>query len=62
MSDRYTIYQGTFLCHTCKAKTTTLRFYASSKRLTWVCNEKHLSEVDLNTKKTKRDYERKVRG
>lgn len=38
-----------------------MRFYAETKELTWMCPEKHMSTVNLNTKKTKKDYEREER-
>ena len=38
-----------------------MRFYAETKELTWMCPEKHMSTVNLNTKKSKKDYERKER-
>lgn len=54
---RYNVYPGEFVCHTCHAKVPTIRSYPDEKRLTWMCKDKHLSEVHLNTKKNKRDYE-----
>ncbi len=58
---KYNIYQGTFVCHVCKAEVKTLRSYPDTKELTWMCQDKHLSTVNLNTKKTKKDYEREER-
>lgn len=55
---RYNIYHGIFPCHVCKFEVKTLRSYPETKELTWMCPDKHLSKVDLNTKKTKKDYER----
>lgn len=55
---KYTVYQGSFPCHTCKVEVTTIRSYPTLRRLTWMCPERHVSEVDLNTKKSKSDYER----
>jgi hypothetical protein len=57
---RYTVYPGKFVCHTCRCEVKSLRLYPDSKEMTWVCYEKHLSSVNLNTRKSKRDYERKV--
>jgi len=54
---RYNVYPGTYVCHTCRAEVPTIRSYPDEKRLTWMCKDKHLSEVDLNTKKSKSDYE-----
>jgi hypothetical protein len=58
---KYNIYHGVFRCHVCKMEVKTMRFYAESKELTWMCPEKHMSTVNLNTKKTKKDYEREER-
>jgi hypothetical protein len=55
---KYTVYPGKFVCHTCGAEVKTLRSYPSEKKLTWVCNDKHMTEISLNTKKSKKDYER----
>jgi hypothetical protein len=54
---KYNIYPGTFVCHTCKVEVKSLRLYAADKLMTWMCPEKHLSQVDLSTKKTRKDYE-----
>lgn len=58
---KYTVYMGSFICHVCKAEVKSLRNYYINKELTWMCPEKHISKVDLNTKKSKRDYEREER-
>lgn len=55
---KYDVYQGQFPCHTCKEVVATLRFYPELKDLTWLCSKGHLSKVNLNTKKSKKDYER----
>jgi hypothetical protein len=52
----FTVYQGTFLCHTCKAEVKTLRLYAETKEMTWMCKEKHLSKVSLGRRK-KSDFD-----
>jgi len=57
---KYTVYPGKFVCHECKANVNSLRLYEEEKLLTWVCFNKHLSKVSLQTRKTKKDYERKV--
>ena len=59
MADRYTIYEGKFVCQHCGKEVGTLRSYPDSKRLTWMCKEKHLSVVSTQTRKKKQDYERK---
>lgn len=58
---KYEVYHGKFPCHTCKQEVTTLRLYPENKTLTWMCPEKHISSVNLNVKKTKKDYEREKR-
>lgn len=55
---KYTVYQGKFSCHQCKMPVGSLRLYAEDKLMTWMCRDKHLSTVSLNTKKKKVDYER----
>lgn len=54
---RYNIYPGEFVCQTCGATVPTIRSYPSDKKLTWMCKERHVSEVNLKVKKDKRDYE-----
>lgn len=61
MSNRYTIVQGIFPCHTCKEEVHSLRHYIAKKELTWMCSSKHISSVSLKTKKTREDHERKKR-
>ena len=58
---KYSIYSGSFPCHTCKVEVKTVRLYAKDKLITWMCPDKHLNEVSLQTKKNKKDYERKER-
>ena len=52
----FTVYQGTFLCHTCKTEVKTLRLYAETKEMTWMCKDKHLSRVNLGRRK-KSDFD-----
>jgi len=52
----YTVYHGKFLCHECKAEVTSLRLYAETKEMTWMCKDKHLSKVGLGRRK-KRDFD-----
>jgi hypothetical protein len=58
---KYTLIHGDFVCHVCKTSIKTLRFYPDEKELSWMCPDKHLSSVDLNTKKNRKDYEREER-
>lgn len=57
---KYNIYQGKFLCHVCKVEVKTLRIYTETKELTWMCPEKHVSTVDLNTKRNKKDFDERT--
>ena len=54
---KYTIYPGKFPCHTCKVEVKTVRVYPETKEITWMCPEKHVSTVSLNTKKKAKDFE-----
>lgn len=51
----YTVYHGEFVCHTCKAEVKTLRLYAETKEMTWMCKDKHLSSVKFGKQKRKKD-------
>jgi hypothetical protein len=54
---KYNVYQGTFNCHVCKTEVKSLRSYPDEKKLTWMCPEKHVSEVNLDTRKRKNERE-----
>jgi deoxycytidylate deaminase len=45
--DKYTIYEGKFPCKTCKKEVKTIRVYLATGMASWMCSEKHLSEVQL---------------
>jgi hypothetical protein len=49
----YTVYNGKFTCHECKAEVRSLRLYADTKTATWMCPEKHLSTVKFGKQKWK---------
>jgi hypothetical protein len=51
--DSFTVYYGKFVCHECKAEVRSLRLYAEKKLATWMCKEKHLSEVRFGKQKWK---------
>lgn len=57
---KYKIYEGKFICKTCKEEVKTLRLYIDTGMTSWMCSKKHLSEVKLFHVgyKKKRDYER----
>lgn len=44
---KYSKYFGKFICHQCKAEVGEARFYRKTYDLTWMCNDKHLSKVNL---------------
>jgi len=59
VASKYEVISGKFFCHTCENTPDTARLYTDTKKLTWMCSDKHLSEVNLIAeKKTKKDYER----
>jgi hypothetical protein len=45
--DKYTIYEGRFPCKDCKKEVKTIRIYASTGMASWMCSDRHLSEVEL---------------
>ena len=49
----YTVYHGKFVCHNCKTEVTSLRLYADTKTMTWMCKDKHLSTVKFGKQKWK---------
>jgi hypothetical protein len=57
---RYSVYNGKFHCQVCGLEVRTLRSYYDDKKLTWLCKNNHFSHVSLNTRKTKKDYEREI--
>jgi hypothetical protein len=57
---KYSVYNGLFKCQECGIQVLSLRLYPEQKELTWMCEQKHVSKVDLNSrKKKKKGYERK---
>ena len=62
MSDFQT-YTGKFPCKTCKQESKTIRIYPKTGMGTWMCQSKHLTEVQVFQVgyKKKKDYERKER-
>ena len=49
----YTVYTGKFVCHECKVEVKSLRLYAETKTMTWMCKDKHLSSVKFGKQKWK---------
>lgn len=58
---KYTIVEGKFPCKTCGEIVNTMRFYASTTQVSWMCRQKHLNETILYKKMTREDYEREER-
>ena len=44
---KYSKYVGKFICQECKSEVNEARFYIKSFDLTWMCNNKHLSRINL---------------
>lgn len=49
----FTVYNGKFICHECKMEVRSLRLYADTKTMTWMCKDKHLSTVKFGKQKWK---------
>ena len=60
-SNSFNTYPGKFLCKTCRTEVKTMRVYSRTGMATWMCSQKHLSEIQLFQVgyKKKKDYERK---
>lgn len=43
----YSVYEGKFPCKTCGKQVNTVRVYMQTGRASWMCSDKHLSEVQL---------------
>lgn len=56
--DSFTVYKGKFPCKTCKKDVMSMRVYVDTGIATWMCQEKHLSKVELFNVgyKKKKDY------
>lgn len=54
---KYTVYPGKFICQSCKVEVSSLRLYPKTQEVTWMCKEGHTSNVSLNKRKTKKDFE-----
>jgi len=63
MSNKFSVLEGKFPCKFCKQEVRTVRVYMDTGKATWMCSQKHLSEITLFQVgyKKKRDYEREKR-
>jgi len=61
MSKNFTVYEGAFTCKTCQKQVKTIRIYSDTGMGSWMCSDKHLSEVQVYQVgyKKKKNYERK---
>lgn len=59
----FNTYTGKFPCKVCREEVKSIRIYSSTGKGTWLCSNKHLSEVEVFQVgyKKKKDYERKER-
>lgn len=44
---KYSLYPGIFVCQKCKKQVKEARFYTGSYDFTWMCEDKHLSKINL---------------
>jgi hypothetical protein len=56
-NEKFRVFNGSFICQTCKEEVKSLRLWLENADLTWMCTNKHISRVPLII--TKKDYERK---
>lgn len=47
MNKKYSKYSGTFICQRCSAKVLSGRFWRDTYDFTWMCNDNHVSKVNL---------------
>jgi hypothetical protein len=57
MVSKYNIHPGQFKCQICEKEVTSLRHYIDDKLLTWMCSDKHVSKVSLDTRRKKKNYD-----
>ena len=60
MSKEFTVCPGTFLCKECKEEVKSVRVYFETGKASWMCSNKHVSQIKLFQVgyKKKKDYER----
>jgi hypothetical protein len=57
----FTVYRGTFLCKECKKEVYSMRLWVDTGKASWMCSDKHVSEVQLiYVKGMYRDREERV--
>jgi hypothetical protein len=50
MVNKFTTYNGTFVCQNCGTSVYSLRLWSDTLDLTWFCENKHTSRVSLYKK------------
>jgi len=60
MPNKFDVYTGKFWCKTCNKEVGTIRIYTDTGMGSWMCSDKHLSEVQVYQVgyKKKKEYER----
>ena len=48
---KFSVYKGIFLCQKCNKKVIEARMYHETLDFTWMCEEKHLSKVNLQSRR-----------
>jgi hypothetical protein len=58
MADKdFSTYEGKWFCKTCDSIAKILRYYRETGDATWMCDQKHISKVNLiPSKKKKKDF------
>lgn len=50
----FTVYKGKFRCKSCNDEVFSLRLWHETGKLTWMCKQKHITEVELIQPKRKK--------
>jgi len=60
MSEKFSTFKGKFICKTCKKEVLSMRIYTNTGIGSWMCLDKHITEVQVYQVgyKKKKDYER----
>ena len=43
----FTVHRGTFICQECKTEVYSMRYWGETGKASWMCKDKHLSEIQL---------------
>lgn len=60
-NNKFKIYAGKFICKICKEEVKSIRIYFDTGMGSWMCSQKHISQVQVFQVgyKKRKDYERK---